>query len=67
MVWYHPGGAISTRMNFIADNQDGEYKQYYPDGTAMVKVQTENGNKEGLWITFSKDEINRTRRFISRI
>jgi len=55
LTWYHPGGGISTKMNFIADNQNGEYIQYYPDGTVLVRGQTENGNKEGPWITFSKE------------
>jgi len=55
MTWYYPDGKPSTKMNFIADNQNGEYLQYYPDGKPMVKGRLENGNKEGLWITWGEE------------
>ena len=55
MTWYHPGGKISTKMNFCADNRNGEYLQYLPDGKPYVKGRSENGSKEGLWITWNEE------------
>lgn len=55
LTWYHPGGKTSTRMMFCADNQNGEYLQYFADGKPMVLGHYENGNKEGLWVSWNED------------
>ena len=55
MKWYHPGGALSAKMTFIADNRNGEYLQFYPDSKPMAKGRYENGNREGLWIRWNED------------
>jgi len=52
MTYFFPNGKVAGKLKFVDDQLNGQYEQYFIDGSVFIKGEFVNDNREGIVTTY---------------